>query len=360
MFPSTLPAGPAPDAATRADGARPADAATDGHRTGAAIDVVDLVKTYPGGVRALDGLSITAAPGEVLGLLGPNGAGKSTTVKILTTLARADAGTARVDGIDVRRHPDRVRRIIGVVSQRTGSDPTATGRDNLTLQGRLYGLGGRALRSRVEELLARFDLGDVADRQARSYSGGTQRRLDVALGLVHRPQVLFLDEPTTGLDPQARAAMWQEIARLAGDEGLTVLLTTHYLDEADRLGDRLAIVDRGRVVATGTPHELKGDLRGDAVHVELASLPRPAELDRLEALLTQLPGVHEVSVEGRRLSARTADGAAAVPAVLAALDGGGVAVAAVTVARPSLDDVYLRHVGRRFAEAQVATAGGAR
>jgi ABC-2 type transport system ATP-binding protein len=316
------------------------------------VEAVDLVKTYPGGVRALDGLTVTAAAGEVLGLLGPNGAGKSTAVKILTTLARADSGTATVAGVDVRRHPDHVRRLIGVVSQRSGSDPTASGRDNLTLQGRLYGLRGRTLRTRVAELLARFDLGEVADRQVRSYSGGTQRRLDVALGLVHRPQVLFLDEPTTGLDPQARAAMWQEIGRLAGDEGLTVLLTTHYLDEADRLGDRLAVVDRGRVVATGTPDELKGDLRGDAVHVELTAVPAVAEHDRLRALLTRLPGVHDASVEGRRLSARTQDGAAAVPVVLAALDDAGIGVVAVTVARPSLDDVYLRHVGRRFAEAQ--------
>ncbi len=199
-------------------------------------------------------------------------------------------------------------------------------------------------------MLDRFDLGAVAGRAVRTYSGGTQRRLDVALGLVHRPEVLFLDEPTAGLDPQARAAMWQEIARLAGSDGLTILLTTHYLDEADRLGDRLAIVDRGRVVTTGTPDELKGSLRGDAVHVELAGPPGADQQERVRDLVRALPGVRDTTLDGRRLSARTDDGATAVPSVLAVLERSGVQVAAVTVARPSLDDVYLRHVGRRFAE----------
>src|SRR5947207_2803224 len=242
-------------------------------RTMPAVEAHDLVKNYPGGVRALDRLSIAVRHGEVFGLLGPNGAGKSTTVKVLTTLTRADAGTASVAGYDVQRQPNQVRRRIGVVSQRSGADPMATGKDNLVLQGRLYRMHGNGLRRRVDELVERFSLGEVAGRAVRTYSGGTQRRLDVALGLVHRPEVLFLDEPTTGLDPEARAAMWEEIGRLAGDESLAVLLTTHYLDEADRLSDRLAIVDSGRVVATGTPHELKAQLRGDAVHVELKRAP---------------------------------------------------------------------------------------
>src|SRR5215475_5388198 len=174
------------------------------------IEAGDLVKTYPPGVRALDGLSIAIEPGEVFGLLGPNGAGKSTTIKVLTTLARPDSGSATVAGQDVLRHPERVRRAIGVVAQRSGTDPMATGRDNLLLQGRLYGLGGAALRRQVAQLLDRFDLAGAAGRAVRTYSGGMQRRLDVALGLVHRPAVLFLDEPTTGLDPQARTALWAE------------------------------------------------------------------------------------------------------------------------------------------------------
>jgi ABC-2 type transport system ATP-binding protein len=311
------------------------------------IEARDLVKTYPPGVRALDGLSIAIEPGEVFGLLGPNGAGKSTAIKVLTTLARPDSGTATVAGHDVLRHPDRVRRAIGVVAQRSGSDPMASGRANLTLQGRLYGLGGGALKRRVGALLDRFDLGDAADRPVRTYSGGMQRRLDVALGLVHRPAVLFLDEPTTGLDPEARAALWAEIGRLSADERLTILLTTHYLEEADRLADRLAIVDKGRVVVGGTPDGLKGELRGDAVHVELRATVEPA---LLRSAVGAVPGIGEVTVDGRRIHARADDGAVAVPGVLAALDHAGVAVAAVTVARPSLDDVYLRHVGRRFAD----------
>jgi ABC-2 type transport system ATP-binding protein len=328
-----------------------------------AIEAEGLVKNYPGDVRALDGLSVTVGRGEILGLLGPNGAGKSTTVKILTTLIRPDAGAATVAGHDVLRRPDRVRRVIGVVSQRSGADPEASGRDNLVLQGRLYGLGGARVRSRAAELLARFGLEDAAGRPVKTYSGGMRRRLDVALGLVHRPQVLFLDEPTTGLDPEARASMWAEIARLAGDDALAILLTTHYLEEADRLARRLAIVDRGRVVVEGTPDSLKGELRGDAVHVEWREAPPEPPV---REALGRLPGVREIVLDGPRLSARADDGASAVPAVLAALDQAGVPASAATVARPSLDDVYLRYAGRRFARAdapdhaETAAAGGAR
>ncbi|MFD0553822.1 ATP-binding cassette domain-containing protein [Streptomyces rectiviolaceus] len=332
-----------------------------------AVQARRLVKTYPGGVTALTGMDITVEPGTVFGLLGPNGAGKSSTVKILTTLARPDSGTATVAGHDVLRHPGRVRRAIGVVAQKSGADPMATGRENLQLQGRLYGLRGAALDRRVDGLLDRFALADAAKRQVKGYSGGMQRRLDVALGLVHRPEVLFLDEPTTGLDPEARTAMWDEIARLAGDEGLTILLTTHYLEEADRLAERIAIVDRGHVVVEGTPGELKGELRGDAVHLELREPVGSAGRTLLTGALSGVSGVHEVLLEGRRVSVRADDGAAAVPALLAVLDRAGTAVASATVARPSLDDVYLRYAGRRYSEAQAASpepalaaAGGAR
>jgi ABC-2 type transport system ATP-binding protein len=237
-----------------------------------AIEAQGLVKSYPGDVRALDGLSFRVQAGTVFSLLGPNGAGKSTAVKILTTLARPDAGSARVAGIDVVAKPDEVRRAIGFVGQRSGVDVQATGRENLRLQGQLYGMRGRSLERRVAELLERFGLTDAADRIAKGYSGGMQRRLDVAMALVHDPRVLFLDEPTTGLDPEVRAEMWREIARLAGDRGITVLLTTHYLEEADQLAAQLAIVDRGKIVAAGTPEELKSELRGDSVHIELVGL----------------------------------------------------------------------------------------
>jgi ABC-2 type transport system ATP-binding protein len=313
-----------------------------------AIEAHDLVKTYPKGVRALDGLSFAVREGTVFGLLGPNGAGKSTTVKILTTLAQADSGTASVAGLDVRRHAGRVRRAIGVVGQHSGADPMATGRENLLLAGRIQGLRGPGLTQRTDELLSRFSLADAGGRVVRTYSGGMQRRLDVALGLINRPEVLFLDEPTAGLDPEARSEMWDEIARLSAAEGLTILLTTHHLEEADRLASRLAIVDRGRVVASGTPDELKGQLHGDAVQVEVTGHPAA---DRVRAALAVIPAVREVRIDGNRVSARADEGATAVPAVLAALDDAGIAVRAVTAARPSLDDVYLRHAGRHFAEA---------
>jgi ABC-2 type transport system ATP-binding protein len=312
-----------------------------------AIEASQLSKTYPGGVQALDGLSLEVEAGTIFGLLGPNGAGKSTTVKVLTTLARADSGEARVAGLDIVREAQHVRRSIGVVGQRHGLDPEATGRENLEMQAEFYGLAGLRRRERVEQLLVRFGLAEAAGRIAKSYSGGTQRRLDVALGLVHRPKVLFLDEPTTGLDPEARVELWREIEGLAAEEELTILLTTHYLEEADRLAARLAIVDRGRVVAEGTPEELKSELRGDTVQVELVE----ASNGNAVAALQSLPGLSGLSVEGRLLHARAENGAAAVPSVLAALKRSGLQVASATVARPSLDDVYLRYAGRSFEQA---------
>ena len=329
--------------------------------TDCAIEARQLGKTYAvrgnkHGIRALDGLDLSVPRGMIFGLLGPNGAGKTTTVKILTSLARPDAGTARVEGIDVLTRPGQVRHVIGVVAQRSGADPAATGRENLMLQGRMYGMRGGSVRARADELLEHFDLTDAAGRLVRTYSGGMQRRLDVALGLIHRPAVLFLDEPTTGLDPESRAAMWQEIARLAGGEGMTVLLTTHYLEEADRLASQLAIVDRGRVVATGAPDELKGELRGDVVQVEL---PAEADAGLVRGALAGLPEVRDVVIAGRDVSARSDDGAAAVPVVLGQLQRAGIYASSVAVARPSLDDVYLRHTGRRYSEAGSPQRDGA-
>jgi ABC-2 type transport system ATP-binding protein len=312
-----------------------------------AIEASNLRKTYPRGVRALDGLTFMVEAGTIFGLLGPNGAGKSTTVKILTTLSRPDGGDARVAGLDVVRNAERVRRSIGVVGQKHGLDPESTGRENLEMQAELYGLTGGARRERVEQLLERFGLAEAAGRIAKTYSGGMQRRLDVALGLVHQPKVLFLDEPTTGLDPEARVELWREIERLAGEQEMTILLTTHYLEEADRLASRLAIVDHGRVVAEGSPEELKSELRGDTVQVELVD---SANGDA-SAALSQVSGISEVTLDGRLLRARVDNGAAAVPSVIAALERSGLRVAAATIARPSLDDVYLRHAGRSFQHA---------
>jgi ABC-2 type transport system ATP-binding protein len=308
-----------------------------------AIVAEDLRKRYRT-VQALDGVSFAVREGEVFGLLGPNGAGKSTTVRVLTTLTRADSGRASVAGEDVLAHPARVRRAIGYVAQDSGVDWEATGRENLMLQGRIHGMSGASLRARVEELLGLVGLQEAADRVARGYSGGMKRRLDIAIGLVHKPKVLFLDEPTTGLDPEARAAMWVEVERLARAESLTILLTTHYLEEADRLAERVAIVSRGRVVVEGTPEQLKRDLRGESVSVELAGQNgRATEAERIVAGIGS-----EVKLDGQVLRARVPNGAQAIPVILGALDDAGIDVASVTTARPSLDDVYLHYTGRDF------------
>jgi ABC-2 type transport system ATP-binding protein len=309
-----------------------------------AIVVDGLEKTYGKDVRALDGMTFSVPEGQVFGLLGPNGAGKSTTVRVLVTLTRADGGRAVVAGHDVAREAGAVRRAIGYVPQASGVDREATGRENLLLQGRLQGMHGDDLERRTDDLLETFGLTEKAIALVKTYSGGMKRRLDVAMGLVHRPQVLFLDEPTTGLDPEARAAMWEELERLAGAEQLTILLTTHYLEEADRLAQRVAIVSRGRVVADGRPEDLKRQLRGDAVTVELADGAAEAAIP----VVTVLPDVHEAIADGRRVHARVDQGALAVPGILAALDGAGIPARAVTVSRPSLDDVYLHHTGRDF------------
>jgi ABC-2 type transport system ATP-binding protein len=311
-----------------------------------AIVVEELRKRYKD-VQALDGVSFAVREGEVFGLLGPNGAGKSTTVRALATLTQPDSGRALVAGEDVVRHPNRVRRSIGYVAQDSGVDWEATGRENLTLQGRIHGMSGTTLRRRVDELLELVGLTEAADRIARGYSGGMKRRLDVAIGLVHRPRVLFLDEPTTGLDPEARAAMWVEVERLAEQERLTLLLTTHYLEEADRLAERVAIVSRGKVVVEGRPAELKANLRGELVSVELADLD--GRLGEAVGIVGRVDGASEVSADGQHVRARVPNGAQAIPTILSALDGSGFQVASVTTSRPSLDDVYLHYTGRDFA-----------
>ncbi len=318
-----------------------------------AVSATELRKTYPGEVTALDGLSFSVEKGEIFGMLGPNGAGKSTTLRILTTLSRPDSGQATAAGADVLTSPDEVRRRIGVVAQGSGVDPVATGRENPVLQGRVYGLGGQGLRHRVDELLERFRLIGAADRSAKTYSGGMERRLDIALGMVHSPEVLFLDEPTTGLDPEVRADMWEMIRQLVSDDELTVVLTTHYMDEADRLADRVAIVEGGRVVAEGNPDDLKAELQGDAVHIELVEA-HAADLAR--DILSQ-GTANGTQVDGPTVRARVKGGAEAVPRILTTLDGAGIGVRSVTVSRPSLDDVYFRHTGRSLSEAEEGADG---
>jgi ABC-2 type transport system ATP-binding protein len=309
-----------------------------------AIEVTDLRKRY-GDVQALDGVSFAVRDGEVFALLGPNGAGKSTTVRVLVTLTQADEGSVSVAGHDVARDPTAVRRVIGYVPQDSGVDQFGTGRENLMLQGRIQGMSGRDLRQRADELLDLVEIAHAADRVVRTYSGGMRRRLDIALGMIHRPRVLFLDEPTTGLDPEARVAMWHEVSRLAQAESLTILLTTHYLEEADQLADRLAIVSQGRVVVEGTPVELKARLQGDAVHVELEN----GHVEQAQSVLAAVGARPEQVLNENTVVARADDGGRALPAILSALESAGIGVASVSVSRPSLDDVYLHYTGRDFA-----------
>ena len=318
----------------------------------------ELHKQFPGrpgpresgtrrAIDAVRGVSLAVAPGEIFGFLGPNGAGKTTTLRMLTTLLPVDGGTATVAGLDIRRQAGQVRQRIGYVSQLGGADELATGRENLMLQGRLYGGRRAGVTRRVSEVLTLFDLSGFADRRVRSYSGGQRRRLDVALGIVHQPEVLFLDEPSTGLDPQNRANLWQHIRALR-DRGTTVFLTTHYLDEADVLCDRIVIIDHGQVVAEGTPRELKQQVAGDAVVLEL---PDASAAGLAAAELARQPGVRDLSAEGATVRLYASDGAAALPGLLRRLDAAGLAARSLQLSEPSLDDVFLRQTGRSLRDA---------
>jgi ABC-2 type transport system ATP-binding protein len=316
-----------------------------------AIEAEGLVKRY-GEVQAVDGVSFAVPEGTVFGLLGPNGAGKSTTVRILTTLTRADQGCARVAGLDVREDPTGVRRSIGVVGQKSGVDPEATGRENLRLQGQVYDLPAAEREQRVDDLLERFRLADAADRLVSGYSGGMQRRLDVALGLMSRPKVLFLDEPTTGLDPEVRAEMWHEIEALAREHGVTVLLTTHYMEEADRLCGRVAIIDHGQILTVDTPEALKGSLPGAHV-LDLDARAQSA----LAPLLERIPGVARVEVmpdgagDGyERLRLFVAPGDGLLDRVLHAVRDARGDLRHISLQAPSLEDVYVHLTGKELRE----------
>jgi ABC-2 type transport system ATP-binding protein len=312
------------------------------------IEVRDLVKTYRGNVRALDGLTFNVERGSIFALLGPNGAGKSTTLRILTTLSQPDSGLAKVADLDVVNEAKRVRRIIGCVAQRSGLDRNCTGRENLTLQAQLYGMRRSDIQRRVSDLLQQFGLADAANRPTSTYSGGMQRKLDVAMGLIHCPEVLFLDEPTAGLDPQARINLWDEILKLSRS-GLTILLTTHYLEEADSIANKIAIVDRGRIIVEGTAEDLKAELKGDSVQIELTTAVSQA---KISYALRQIEGVREVTCWGPYIRALAVRGASVAPVMLLALESEGIRVASIKISRPSLNEVYLRHTGRTIHEAE--------
>jgi ABC-2 type transport system ATP-binding protein len=304
----------------------------------------DLRKTFAGGFEAVRGVTFEIEEGEAFGLLGPNGAGKTTTMRMLGTLLTPSGGRATVAGHDVVREAAAVRRAIGFAMQEAGLARYATGREHLLMMARLYGLSRAAARTRAGELLTLFGLEEAADRQVRTYSGGMRRRIDLACGLVHRPRLLFLDEPTTGVDPTSRAALWDELRRLQA-EGVSLFLTTHYLEEADRLCDRLAIVDRGVVVVRGTPDELKAEVGADVVTVGLGEGQAEAASATLAAL-----GRVRVAASGRSVALELPDGAAAVAGIVEQLRGAGIVPSTITVARPTLDDVFLRYTGATIEE----------
>jgi ABC-2 type transport system ATP-binding protein len=310
-----------------------------------AIEAAELRKTYPPGVAALDGLSLSVEEGTIFALLGPNGAGKSTTVRVLCTLSRPDGGTARVAGLDVLADPVGVRRAIGVVGQKHGSDGEATGSENLVLQGEFYGITGRELRRRVAESLERFGLRDAAGRKVKTYSGGMQRRLDIAMGLLHRPQVLFLDEPTTGLDPEARAELWVEIERLRADQQMTILLTTHYMEEADQLCNRVAIMDHGKLLALDTPAALKRSIGADTIVTVKADGDGRALADELAR---RIPGITRSRVLTGGVELHVTGAERLVPRVVAAAEAGGFELVDISVAEPTLETVFIQLTGKEL------------
>jgi|SRR5450755_60074 len=317
------------------------------------IEAEELAKRY-GETQALAGVDFAVPGGSILGLLGPNGAGKTTAVRILTTLALPDAGRARVSGVDVVGHPAEVRRHIGVAAQDATLDGLLTGRQNLVLIGELSDMRRTASRQRATELLAQFELTDAGDRVLKGYSGGMRRRLDLAAALMTRPPVLFLDEPTTGLDPVSRQRVWEAVRELTA-EGVTVLLTTQYLDEADALADRIVVIDHGRVIADGTPQELKEASRSARLEVTLPA-PYPGAVEAIGSLTA---GPVHISDDGRRLSAGVDSAPGLATSVVRALDAAGVLVDNIEIRQPSLDDVFFSLTGGHIAPADDQPGNGA-
>src|SRR5438874_11626513 len=309
-----------------------------------AIEATQLVREFKNGPRAVDGIDLWVAPGEIYGFLGPNGAGKSTTVHMLTTLLPPTAGTATVAGYDVVHEGTAVRKVIGAALQEAALDPYLTGREHLRLQTAMHGITGEERKQRSDELLMRVALTERADRKIRGYSGAMQRRLDLALALVHRPRILFLDEPTTGLDIQSRTALWEEVGRLARDEGVTVFLTTQYLEEADVLADRVGIIDHGRIVAEGTPEQLKAEIARSTIEAV------PADADQRGSLASVLErfGAQTTGFGPGSVAVQLASTDGDIAAIVRALDAEGVRIAHFQIHEPTLDDVFLAKTGRHL------------
>ena len=318
-----------------------------------AIMAEGLVKHYTPEIRAVDSIDLTISEGQVFGFLGPNGSGKTTTVRMLTTLLRPTSGRAEVGGLDVVRYSSEVRRGIGVALQEAGLDDLQTGRELLHLQGRLYGLKARQVKERAAHLFAVVDLEDAADRQIKTYSGGMKRRLDLAAALIHQPKIVFLDEPTTGLDPISRESIWRYVRQLNVEEGVTFFLTTQYLEEADRLADELAIMNSGKIVAQGSPRELKASIGTDVITVHIES----GEQERTQAaeMIRTLDGVEEVRILEDSLVVYIRDGRRAIARIILLLDEASIRVGEVSLAHPTLDDVFLRKTGHHMEAEGVRT-----
>jgi ABC-2 type transport system ATP-binding protein len=315
-----------------------------------AIETEALRKEYDGEVLAVAGVDLAIEEGEMFAFLGPNGAGKTTTVRMLTTLLRPTSGRASVAGLDLYKQQHEIRRSIGVALQEAGLDGLATARELLELQGKLCGLTSETARRRAGEMIELVGLMDAAERQVKTYSGGMKRRLDLASALVHSPRILFLDEPTEGLDPASRQSVWQEVLRLNKQDGMTVFLTTHYLEEADRLADRLAIIDHGHIVSEGTPAELKASIGADVVTVTFNN----GGGESARGLIEGMPGLREMRPEERGLTLFVDNGTQAVAQVIRLLDGAGIEVGQVAVSHPSLDEVFLKATGSRLEGAEAA------
>lgn len=320
----------------------------------ALIEVADLYKTF-GDVRAVDGISFVVEEGTIFGFLGPNGAGKTTTIRILVTLSKQTSGSAVVAGVDVSRDPHSVRNRVGYAAQATGIDGDLTGFENVVLQGRLHGMSKREASEEAERILDVISLSDVQERRAGTYSGGMARRLDLAQALIHRPTVLFLDEPTTGLDPQNRHALWQYLKEL-NENGVTIFLTTQYMEEADELAHELAIIDHGKIVAEGSPGELKRGVGGDAVTLTLRPGSEPNDVTRVAAALAALVGDDSVKTIDNAVVAHLEDAGGRIAEIVRAVDATGVPIGRLELAEPSLDQVFLKHTGSRLRVEEVKPA----
>jgi ABC-2 type transport system ATP-binding protein len=317
----------------------------------AIIQVSGLVEVYADGTKAVDDVSFQVKKGEFFGFLGPNGAGKSTTIKVLTTLLRKTSGTVKIAGYSIDEHPEEIRKLIGVQSQDTSVDPELTGRENMMLQGNLQQMHGKQLTERVESLLDVVGLKDAADKRAGRYSGGMKKRLDLASTLVHKPKVLFLDEPTTGLDPQSRATVWDYLEQLNKKEGITIFLTTQYLEEADRLCQRLCIVDSGKIVAEGSPSNLKKEIGADAISIAIQDKDgKSNETVRAAAreIITKLPAVVNIVDSGDGLTVYAKDGGYFIPDLVRSFDKTDIKLVSINLSTPTLDDVFLKHTGKRI------------